>query len=87
MKKTIGLLFAVILLVSMIGTALAECNHSWFTVSTTTKVTKETVAYPHGCIIHPYSHTHERLKYETTVISVCSKGCGKTKTVTTVTYK
>lgn len=87
MKKSLALFLAVILLVSMIGTVLAECNHSWYTVSTTTKVTKETVAHPNGCIIYSFPHTHVLQKYETTVISVCSKGCGKTKTVTTVTYK
>ena len=87
MKKPLAFTLAVVLLVSVIGTVLAECNHSWFTVSTTTKVTKETIAYLHGCTIHPYPHYHERMRYETTVISVCSKGCGKTKTSTTVTYK
>ncbi len=87
MKKSLSLILAVIFLVSVIGTVYAECQHSWFTVSTTTKVTKETIAYLHGCSIHPYTHTHERLRYETTVISVCSKGCGKTKTSTTITYR
>ena len=40
MKKTIGFVLAFILLISIIGTVLAECNHNWYTVSTSTKLVK-----------------------------------------------
>ena len=33
MKKSIALLLAVILLASVIGTALAACNHTWQAIS------------------------------------------------------
>ena len=84
MKKSIAMILAVILMVSIIGTVLAECSHSWYTVSTSRKtLSVSTVAKPHGCIQMSNPHTHKKYTYELTQIYVCSKGCGATKTVVT----
>ena len=82
MKKSISLILAVLLLVSIIGTALAECSHNWYTVSTSTKLVKTTyVQKANGCTRVTFSHKHTQKLYETTQIFVCSKGCGKVKKV------
>lgn len=82
MKKTIGCILVFILLVSIIGTVLAECSHNWYTVSTSTKLVKTTyVQKPNGCTRVTIAHKHTQKVYETTQIFVCSKGCGKVKKV------
>ena len=87
MKKSIALFLAVILLVSIIGTALAACNHTWRVLNTRRQnVTKtETIAYQHGCINLSNPHTHKRT-YHTAIITTyyCPK-CGQTKTITNYT--
>ena len=82
MKKTIGCILVFILLISIIGTVLAECSHNWYTVSTSTKLVSTTyVQMQRGCVRVTIAHTHTKQVYETTQIFVCSKGCGKVKTV------
>ncbi len=79
MKKSIALVLVTIMILSIAAVAFAACNHSWYTVSTTTKSIKETIPYQHGCIKLSNPHTHWRYRYETSSFFVCSKGCGATK--------
>lgn len=87
MKKSIAMLLAVILLVSVIATAVAACSHTWKVLYSERKnVTKtETIAYQHGCIHLSNPHTHKRT-YHTAIITTyyCPK-CGKRTTGTTYT--
>ena len=85
MKKSIALLLAVILLASVIGTALAACNHTWQAISVRYQQANktETIAYQHGCIHLSNPHTHKRT-YHTAIITTyyCPK-CGQRTTRTT----
>ena len=65
MKKSIALFLVVILLIGIIGTALAACGHSnRHIVGSYTVTTKQTIAKQHGCIKLSNPHTHWRYKYE-----------------------
>lgn len=83
MKKSIALFLAVVLLISVIGTALAAHGHTWQLVSISKKViSKVQIPYEHGCIHLSIPHVHYRFTYRITQIYICSKGCGATKTNT-----
>lgn len=84
MKRTIGLILAVILLITMIGTALAACQHNWFTVSTLRKAMK--YEYYRTCNGDCYNgitkpHFHKVITATVTeTISLCTK-CGEVKKI------
>ena len=80
MKKSIALVLAVILLVGIIGTALACSHNNWHQVNTYTTSTKQTIAKTHGCIKLSNPHTHGRYNYVTKTTYVCFT-CGDTKTI------
>lgn len=87
MKKSIALLLTVILLISVICTALAVHNHQWHEVSAIGKgvIRTETIAYQHGCIRLSNPHTHKRTYYrQITRTYVCP--CGQHKTVVSSGY-
>ena len=88
MKKSLALILAFVLLVSVIGTVLAECNHSWFTVSTNSNTTNcHSVFVTQNCPYCVIPHNHIRYqKITTTRISLCTL-CHEVKTTTTTTYK
>ncbi len=82
MKKSIALVLALILVLSIAAVAFAACNHSWYTVNTRkVYMGKRTIAYQHGCIYCSNPHTHTEYSYRVTETKVCSKGCGTTTTI------
>ena len=87
MKKSIALLLAVILLVSVIGTALAACNHTWqYLTSRQQNVTKTvTIAYQHGCINLSNPHTHKRTYHKAIITTYYCPKCGQRMTQTRYT--
>lgn len=86
MKKSIALVLAVILLVGVLCTALADCSHNnWHQVNTYTTSTKQTIAKTHGCIKLSNPHTHWRYRYVTVTTSVCFT-CGATKQIRSTSY-
>ena len=86
MKKSIALVLAIILLVGIIGFALADCSHNnWHQVNTSTTSTKQTIAKLHGCIKLSVPHTHWLYCYTTVTTSVCFT-CGATKQIRSISY-
>jgi len=86
MKKATALILVTILLMFIVATALAYCNHTWYDVETSKKLISKTTAPVNACNYYPYGrHDHITYKYRITQRYVCSKGCGATKTVTSTT--
>jgi len=86
MKKSIALVLAVILLLGVLCTALADCTHNnWHYVNKSTTSTKQTIAKQHGCIKLSNPHTHWRYSYVTVTTYVCFT-CGATKQIRSTSY-
>ena len=83
MKKLIALVLVIILLASIIGTALAACNHRWDLINSYTTISKTTIAKPNGCVKLSVPHTHIRYDYYTVRTFVCIS-CGQTKKTKTL---
>lgn len=86
MKKSIAMLLAVVLLVSIIGTALAACSHSWDQLISLKRrgvIKTVTIAYQHGCINLSNPHTHKRTYYRETIRTYMCSRCGQTRSFVT----
>ena len=86
MKKTIALVLAVILLISIIGTALAAHTHNWHLVSTTDKIQRTTLPRQNGCIKLSVPHVHWIYHTITTKTYLCFT-CGQIKQIKTTSVK
>ena len=76
MKKLIALFLIVILLIGIIGTALASCEHEkWREIDRFSTSTKVNVYKTHGCSKSALPHTHWYIKTTTTRVRICC-GCG-----------
>ena len=85
MKKSIALVLAIILLVGIIGTALACSHNNWHTAGSYNKTETRTIAKKNGCINLSNPHTHSQSRKVTVTVYVCFT-CGDTKHVNTKYY-
>lgn len=74
MKKPFVMLLVLILLIVIVGTVHAACKkHDWHYAYTTSKATKITISYPHGCIHCSNPHTHSKDKITVTKYEYCPR--------------
>ena len=88
MKKPLAFILAVVLLVSVIGTVIADCKHSWFTVSTNSNITNCNIVFEtYNCPYCVIPHKHIRYQKVTTTRTTLCTLCHEVKTTTPTTYK
>ena len=82
MKKSIVLVLAVILLAGILCTALAEHNHAWRLVNTSSSSQRINIAKKNGCVLLSNPHIHWKYRTITTKTYLCYT-CGTTKQMKT----